>query len=69
MADDKYIDTGSQVIAYDSIEKIDKTHFDSKGYFVLTYKDSQGKASELKLSDRNYDNMPAVLDEIIAKIS
>ncbi|HIJ67667.1 MAG TPA: hypothetical protein HPP87_01890 [Planctomycetes bacterium] len=60
---------GKREIAYDSIEKIDKTHFNSKGYFVVTYKDYQGVDSNLKISDRTYDNLPAVLDELIAKIS
>lgn len=60
---------GKRQIAYDSIEKIDKTHFDSKGYFVITYKDYQGVDADLKLSDRTYDNLPAILDELIAKIS
>ena len=56
-------------IAYDSIEKIDKTHFDSKGYFVITYKDDRDGEVDYKLSDRAYDNLPAVLDHIVAKIS
>lgn len=56
-------------IAYDSIQKIDKTHFDSKGYFVITYKDYQGVDADLKLGDRTYDNLPAILDELIARIS
>jgi hypothetical protein len=56
-------------IAYDSIEKIDKTHFDSKGYFVITYKDDGGSEADYKLSDKKYDNLPAVLDHIVAKIS
>ena len=56
-------------ITYDSIEKLDKTHFDSKGYFVITYKDDGGSEVDYKLSDRTYDNLPAVLDHIVAKIS
>ncbi len=61
--------TPKRQIAYDSIEKIDKTHFDSKGYFIITYKDYQGVDADLKLSDGTYDNLSAVLDELIAKIS
>ena len=68
-ADDQAIVTCAQTIAYDSIEQIDKTHFDSKGYFVVTYKNEQGDNSQLKLSDRTYDNLPAVLDVLISKIS
>ncbi len=68
-ADDLAIVTCTQTIAYDSIEQIDKTHFDSKGYFVVTYKNEQGDNSQLKLSDRTYDNLPAVLEVLISKIS
>jgi len=56
-------------ITYDSIEKIDKTHFDSKGFFVITYKNKAGAEVNYKLSDRKYDNLSAVLDELVAKIS
>jgi len=56
-------------IPYDSIQKIDKTHFDSKGTFVFTYKNSDGKEVDRKLSDRTYDNLNAILDHLIAKIS
>lgn len=68
-ADDKAIVTCTQTITYDSIEQIDKTHFDSKGYFVVTYKNEQGDNSQLKLDDRTYDNLPAVLEVLISKIS
>ena len=61
--------TPNREIAYDSIQKIDKTHFDSKGYFVITYKDYQGVNADLKISDRTYDNLGEVLDHLIAKIS
>ena len=68
VADDSNIIAGKTTISYDSIEKINKTHFDKKGFFVITYsQDGQGK--ELKLSDRTYDNLPAVLDHIVSKIS
>ena len=56
-------------IPYDSIEKIDKTNFDSKGFFILTYKNDQGSEQALKLSDRTYDNLPAVLDEVVKQIT
>jgi len=59
---------GNVKVAYDAIEKINKTNFDSKGYFILTYTDG-GQETELKLSDRTYDNLPAVLDYIVSKIS
>ena len=56
-------------IAYDTIEKIDKTNFESKGYFTITYKNQKGSEAKLKLSDRRYDNLTAVLDHMVAKIS
>ena len=68
IADDAQLINGSTTIAYDAIEKINKTHFDSKGFFVITYSEN-GQNKELKLSDRTYDNLPAVLDHIVLKIS
>ena len=56
-------------ISYDSIQKIDKTHFDSKGFFLITYKDKDGKEVGQKLSDRTYDNLAAILDRLVEKIS
>ena len=69
VADDNGITVGGKTIAYDSIEKVDKTHFESNGDFALTYKDESGQESDLKISNRTYDNLSAVLDEIVAKIS
>ena len=60
---------GGQRIGYDAIEKIDKTKFKSKGKFVITYKNEQGKESDCKINDRMYDNLEAVLDHLVAKIS
>lgn len=56
-------------ISYDSIEKIDKTYFEKKGFFVFTYKNESGKEISRKLSDRTYDNLGAILDHLVAKIS
>ena len=56
-------------IPYDSIQKIDKTLFDSKGYFLITYKDKDGSEINRKLSDRTYDNLAAILEHLVAKIS
>ena len=69
VAGDTGLVTEKQTISYDSIEKIDKTHFDSKGYFIITYKNADDGESQLKISDKNYDNLGAVLDELITKIS
>jgi len=77
-------------IPYDSIEKINKTHFrprtkrkfvgDSQGevqeisgppegHFIITYTNRNGSEVNRKLSDRNYDNLEAILDHLVAKIS
>ena len=56
-------------ISYDSIQKINKTHFGSKGYFIITYKNKNGGEVNRKLSDRTYDNLTAVLDELVTKIT
>ena len=70
IADEKeLIFSDSDRITYDSIEQINKTNFDSKGYFLITYKAENGKEAERKLSDRTYDNLKAVLDHIVAKIT
>jgi len=59
----------SQKIPYDSIQKIDKTYFSSKGYFTVTYKNKTGRGVNRKLSARKYDNLAAILDHLVAKIS
>ena len=51
-------------IAYDSIQRIDKTHFDSKGYFVLTYTNKNNKEVDRKINKTRYDNLAAVLDHL-----
>ena len=56
-------------ISYDSIEKVDKTSFKSKGYFIITHKDGSGREISRKISDRTYDNLEAVLNEVVSKIS
>lgn len=56
-------------IPYSSIQKIDKTHFESKGFFVLTYNDGNGKEVERKISTRKYDNLAAVLEHLVGKMS
>lgn len=68
-AEDGLLLSNGGKIAYDSIEQIDKTHFESKGYFIVTYKDAAGREAKCRLSDRSYDNLSAVLDELVAKIS
>jgi hypothetical protein len=56
-------------VAYDSIESIDKTDFDSKGRFTITYKGPDGKVQDCIISDKNYDNLKPLLDFLVTKIS
>lgn len=56
-------------IAYDAIEQINKTNFESKGYFLITYKEENGKEAGRKISSRTYDNLKPVLDHLVAKIT
>ncbi len=60
---------GKTSIAYEAIQSIDKTHFDAKGFFTIIYKQAGGSEARRKLSDRDYDNLPAVLDHLISKIT
>jgi len=69
IADERGLVLEKQVIAYDSIEKIDKTHFASKGFFIITYRNQLDKPADKKISDRTYDNLPAILEHLVAKIS
>lgn len=69
LADENGIDNGCKTITYDSIEKIDKTQFEPKGYFIITYKNGQAGETDLKISDRDYDNLQELLDHLVAKIS
>lgn len=61
--------SSKETIPYDAIEKIDKTYFKSKGFFAITYQNTKGRKVKRKLSDRDYDNLTAVLDQLVAKIS
>jgi hypothetical protein len=67
--DNALVIDGKTSIAYDSVQKIDKTDFDAKGHFTFTYKTPDGKEIDRKISDRDYDNLKAILDHLVAKIS
>jgi hypothetical protein len=56
-------------IPYSSIQQIDKTHFDSKGFFIISYKDQDGRGKLKALSYKKYDNLKAVLEHLISKIT
>ena len=60
---------GKARISYDAIERIDKTHFERKGFFTIVYKQPGGSEKQRKLSDLDYDNLPAILEHIVAKIT
>ncbi|NLW84536.1 MAG: hypothetical protein GXY41_09080 [Phycisphaerae bacterium] len=68
-ADETGLTANGKTIEYKDIELINKTYFDTKGYFVVGYKDPQGNSCQMKLSDRTYDNLKTVLDHLVAKIS
>jgi hypothetical protein len=69
-ADDEKINIdGKTEISYDSIEKINKTDFDSKGVFIITYKGPDGAEIDKKISGKRYDNTSELLEHIVSKIS
>ena len=67
--ENELIISAKEKIPYDSIQKIDRTHFDKKDFFVITYKNKNDREVERKLSSRTYDNLAAILDHLVAKIS
>ena len=60
--------SNNKKISYDSIQKINKTHFESKGFFIITY-NKDGKEVDFKINDRMYDNLEAILNLLVAKIT
>lgn len=68
--DDGLVIDGKTRIPFNSIVKIDKTHFNEKGgYFLITYKDNLNNEQQIKISDNKYDNLSAILDKLVEKIS
>ena len=67
--ENELIFSNNKRISYDSIQQINKTFFDSKGYFTITYKSKDGKDIECKLNNRTYDNMKEILELLVKKIS
>ena len=67
--DNALVIDGQVSIPYDTVQKIDKTDFDAKGHFTFTYKTPDGKEIDRKISDGDYDNLKAILDHLVAKIS
>ena len=67
--ENELIFSDKEKISYDSIQKIDKTNFKPKGYFLITYKDKNDKEVQRKISDKKYGNLEAVLDHLVAQIT
>ena len=60
---------GKERIPYGQIEKIDKTYFADKGFFTIVYQRDPGAETKRRLSDRDYDNLEAILEHLVAKIT
>ena len=70
IADDgQLILSENEKIPYSAIESVNKTSYDSKGFFVVAYKDSSGGLQQKKISNRTYDNLDAVLELLVSKIT
>ena len=70
VADDSQLIIDDKInIAYDVIAKINKTNFDSKGYFIITYKNPDDSETDKKISYKTYDNTKALLEYLVSKIS
>jgi hypothetical protein len=61
--------TEGLTVPYDSIQQIDKTHFEKKGFFVITYKTDGDREAIVRLDDRHYDNLGPILDRLVEKIT
>ncbi len=67
--DDALIFSEKDKIPYSSIESINKTNYESKGFFVIEYKLPNGQKSQREISDRTYDNLDPVLELLVSKIT
>jgi hypothetical protein len=56
-------------IPYDAIEKIDKTYFETKGFFTVIYQGDNGREVRRRLCERDYDDLGPILDHLIAQIT
>ena len=63
------VDESEVLTPADEANHIDKTKFKSKGCFTITYKNADGGENDCRLNDRSYDNLEAVLDMLVEKIS
>jgi hypothetical protein len=67
--DEAIIFADGDKIPYNSIESINKTSYELKGFFVIEYKAPDGRKRNRKVSDRGYDNLDAVLELLVSKIT
>lgn len=67
--DNELIISDRKRIPYDSIQRINKTYFDTKGFFTIIYKNKSDREVSYKLNNRAYDNLSAVLDHVVAEIT
>lgn len=66
--DEAIIFSEKDKIPYNSIEGI-KDNYKSKGFFIIEYKQPDGKKLQRKISDRTYDNLAPVLEVLVTKIT
>lgn len=67
--ENELIINGKLRIPYDNIEQIDRTDFEKKGRFVLTYQNASGKEVNHTLRDTSYDNLESILEHLIAQLN
>jgi len=67
--DNELIIDNKQKIPYASIEQIDRTHFDSKGFFIISYKKPDGQNALEAFSYKRYDKLKSLLDHLVTKIT
>ncbi len=56
-------------IPFSLIQQIDRTHFEAKGFFIITYKTQDGKQANKALTYKRYDNLKALLEHLVTKIT
>jgi len=67
--DTKLIVRDTLRVPYDSIQQIDKTHFEKRGFFVITYRTEGTREDTVRLDDRDYENLRPILDRLVKEIT
>lgn len=67
--DERLVFSDNDKIEYTQIQSINKTSYETKGFFIIGYKSSDGQDMQRKVSNRTYDNLDAVLEVLVAKIA